>query len=219
MSESPPLESPGAGAGPSIHHKAARYVGFALVGGFLLNLVLNAGFKGDAMAARIASIGAGLLFYSAVPAGIIALCGIRKHGRERLLVSGLAGILIPVVLGVLAFAVLAQLRTSSQQLFLQQVAEEMKKSAPKMIDEVTRLDGAVVENGNRLVISSTIITLNADEIDRVRWKSGLPGLRAGFAKGRMAQSVRNGATVIYRYYGKDRKLIDEVVYESKDFPK
>jgi hypothetical protein len=89
-----------------------------------------------------------------------------------------------------------------------------------MIDEVTRLDGAVIEAGDRLIISETIVSLTADEIDRAAWnKNAVPAFRAAFAKTQLVPLVRNGATVVYRYYGKDKKLFAELVYEPKDFPK
>ena len=184
-----------------------------------MNLVFNAAFKAaDPQLARIAAIIPGLFFYSAVPAGIIALCGIKKHGRKHLLISGLAGIIIPLLLGVMAIAAFSKVRESSHAMFLHQVAEEMNKSAPRMIDEITRLDGASIEHNNILVIKQTVLSLAADEIDRDLWmKNAVPVFRTAFRNGPLVNSVKSGSTVIYRYHGKDGILIDELIYKPADF--
>jgi hypothetical protein len=81
----------------SIYHRAADYAVFALAAAIL----------GDLVASRFILVGTNLLvsgiiivvILSAVPAGIVALCGIRKFGRGKLLWKGIVGVVVPILLG------------------------------------------------------------------------------------------------------------------------
>ena len=48
---------------------------------------------------------------SAIPAGVIALCGIPRYGRRKLLWKGLVGMILPIVLFVSVVYYSAYLRT------------------------------------------------------------------------------------------------------------
>ena len=88
----------------SIHHKAASYAVWALVASFVVN-GLSSGLADPNRAPIvqvIISATLGFLVLSAIPAGVIALCGIPRYGKEKLLWKGLVGVLAPLAMFALA---------------------------------------------------------------------------------------------------------------------
>jgi hypothetical protein len=98
MESAPSIPENPAAASP--FHKAASYAVFALLSSFVLQFVYTKFFwlrlseRSSAMAGYVPLI----VMLSAVPAGFIALCGIPKYGRKRLLWKGLTGLFIPFIL-------------------------------------------------------------------------------------------------------------------------
>lgn len=101
-----PSENEPATATSSIHHKASKYALVALIGSFFINILATRSELRGTDNGYLISLVAGVFFLSAFPAGIIALCGIKKHGPRKLLWRGLIGVLLPVIgisIGVAAF--------------------------------------------------------------------------------------------------------------------
>lgn len=212
----PPLEDDK----PSFFHKAAKYAVTVLLVSVLMNLgnQLSAPATGEP-ASRIISLIGGVLFLSAIPAGIIALCGIGKYGCRYLLWRGLVGILVPVLLLGMAVPAFLKVRSLASNLALENVALQINKETPKMIDEITRLDKATAGPGKLLTVHVTITSLKADEIDRDVWNAEVaPTLKAGILASPLADKLRRGATITYKYSGSDGILIDEISVTAKDLP-
>jgi hypothetical protein len=209
---------------PSIYHKAAKFAVTVLVVAFLINLstqlVRPPGTAGMTPESRIISMLGGSLFLLAIPAGVIALCGIKKHGPRQLLWRGLVGILVPVLLLGMAIPAFFKVRNTASEMFLRKVAADLNKESPKMIDEITRLEKATAGPGNLLTVDVTITSLKADEIDREIWAAQVrPNLKAGIVASPLAKSLRTGSTITYRYSGSDGVKIDEISVTAEDLPK
>lgn len=205
---------------PSFHHKAAKYAVAALGAAFLVNLTAQfpAG-GGNPSVSRVVSLIGGMLFLSAIPAGVVALCGIRKHGCRYLLWRGLAGILVPVLLMGMAIPAFLKVRSAVSNRYIENVAAQINKSAPKMIDEVTRLDRATVGPGKLLTVHITITSLTADTLDRAGWDSDVrPALKKGILASLAKERPPNDSTIIYRYSGADGVKIDEISVSGQDLP-
>jgi hypothetical protein len=89
-------------------------------------------------------------------------------------------------------------------------------AAPKMVDQVTRFDSATAGPGQRITVEETIVTMNAADISRDAWEKFLPQLRQNISNSKTGMLTRKGVTVVYRYFGKDAVLIDEVVLTPAD---
>lgn len=222
--ESPaPQPVPFAEEPPSLfYHKAAKYAVIALGVAFGISFfgqLSSAG--GPSVVTRVISLIGGLLFLSAVPAGVIALCGIPKHGCRYLLWRGLVGVLVPVLLIGMAIPAFLKVRSLAAHAYVQNAAKTLNKDAPKMIDEITRLDKAVAGPGNRLTVDVTIVTFKAADIDREVWNAQIvPDLKKGILGSPLAKVLQQQAgTLTYRYFGSDGVKIDELSLTADDVVK
>jgi hypothetical protein len=167
----------------------------------------------------IASLIDNLIMIAAGAFFIIARCRIvakitdpqKKQRTDRILkVCG------PVVLGcgiLLAITTLA--RTDGD---LERVVREVNATAPKMVDDATRLDRASAGPGRRLTYDLTLISLKSEDIDPVVWKRDVfPTIRANMAKTQaMHRLLAAGITVASRYSSSDGVLVDEIVMRPED---
>ena len=117
----------------------------------------------------------------------------------------------PIVLGcgiLLAITTLA-----STEGDLDRVVREVNATAPKMVDDATRLDRASAGPGRRLTYELTLISLKSQDIDRIAWKRDVvPTIRANMAKTKaMHTLLAAGVTVASRYTSSDGILVDEIV--------
>ena len=122
----------------------------------------------------------------------------------------------PVVLGcgiLLAISTLA--RTEGN---LDRVVREVNATAPKMVDDATRLDRASAGPGRRLTYDLTLISLKAQDIDRAAWKqNAVPSIRANMTQTKaMHTLLAAGVTVASRYSSSDGVLIDEIVIRPEE---
>ncbi len=96
-------------APPTLFHRAGSYAIGAIVASFILQLVCaQARLHLPPTAARWLGLIPALVMVTAVPAGLIALCGIPSYGVRKLLWKGLVGLFVPVLLLVLAMYVAAR---------------------------------------------------------------------------------------------------------------
>jgi hypothetical protein len=95
----------------SLFHKAASFAIFAIVASFVLQFVYGKiWLQLPPDAARLLGFVPSIAIISAIPAGVIALCGIPRYGRRKLLWKGLVGMILPIVLFVFVIYYGAYLR-------------------------------------------------------------------------------------------------------------
>jgi len=101
---------------------------------------------------------------------------------------------------------------------LDRVVHEINATAPKMVDEATRLNGASAGPGRRLTYDMTLISLKSQDVDRVAWKrDAVPTIRANMAKTKaMHTLLAAGVTVTSRYSSSDGVLVDEIVMTPEE---
>lgn len=109
----------------SFHHQAATYAVLALPACIILNIVLGSVVRSAAdafspTARLVLSAIPGLVMLTALPAGIIALCGIPKHGKKKLLWKGLVGVIVPILLLALAIPAFLAVKKMSEKKARQQ---------------------------------------------------------------------------------------------------
>ncbi len=164
----------------------------------------------------------GLLFLSAIPAGIVALCGVRKHGRKGLLFPGLLGALLPFLLVGMAIPAFHKVRSNALEMRsrqqAQQLAETLNSGAPKMIDDVTRLEGAKVDPVKTVTVSLTLTGLAKAELDPALWQEKVvAAVKRNVETTALAGVVKGGVTLVYRYTDRDGVLVEEIVFRPEDF--
>lgn len=208
--------SPPAVSTSTFYHRAGNYAIVALAGSMFVNIAALSAGPAPARFRQIVALVVGAVMLSAIPAGVIALLGVRKHGKKGLLWKGLVGVLVPLLLVALAVPAFLKVRDASHRLQAVAAAREISATAPQMIDESTRLDGALVEDG-RLILRFTVVSLSAAEVDRRAWNEELvPMLRENIKNSGLWPLVQRGTIVVYRYAGNDGAPIDEIVFDPKE---
>jgi hypothetical protein len=162
--------------------------------------------------------------------GIIALCGIGKHGRKGLLAKGICGILIPLLIfGAAIPAVMAlksrglygNMSLKSVDEMLKLVADKINSQGGRVIDADTRLEGAEALPGRKLLYKYTIVTKSASEV-QLDALNGLirPKLVKIYNSEPDMKLFRdNGVTIIYRYSDKTGQLVGDVSVGPDDLAK
>lgn len=90
-------------------------------------------------------------------------------------------------------------------------ANAIRRTLPRMVDAITRIDRVKAEPGQRLILDSTVTTMNAAQISKPGWEAFMPKLRKQIQSTGLDRLHADGITVVYRYYGKDGGLIGELV--------
>ena len=180
--------------------------------------------------AFIAGIASSSIILIGLICGIIALFGIRKHGKKGIRTKALCGIIIPLLLSAVAIpnfmAVRAQaIKNRRYQMSpegqVRALADQINKQGNKMVDEITRLDGAEALPNRTLLYKYSIITKTSSEIppdglnriirrDVVRKYNTLP---------EMKMFRDNGVTITYRYRDKEGQLIGDISVGPSDLAK
>ncbi len=138
---------------------------------------------------------------------------IRKNKINRALkITG------PIVLGCALFVAIAGFMRKDVQ--LEQIAQAVNASAPKVVDEVTRLDGATAEPGRRLTYRMTI-SIPYSEFNRTEWdQKTVPAIRTNTIEQDGSRALlKAGITIAIRYSSKDGIFLDEIIFNSSDLPK
>ncbi|MDD5706539.1 MAG: hypothetical protein PHR35_11480 [Kiritimatiellae bacterium] len=117
---------------------------------------------------------------------------------------------------ILVFVVAGMLRMS--YCWNQAVVREINATCPKMLDEVTRMDGATAGPGKLVTIRETVLAMDGATTDMVAWRTTIaPRIRASSAQ---APGIRKllaaGTTVIYQYNGRDGVIIDKIKLTRTD---
>lgn len=103
------------------------------------------------------------------------------------------------------------LSCSDEQLFvneLKQIASDVNKKCPQMIDSETRLDGIEVQEPNTLVYKYTLVNIKVQGADtHLFYMSMWPGLLSFIKVSNEMKKLReNGTNIQYRYQDKDNQL-------------
>lgn len=110
----PPITNPPPSTS-SFYHRVANYAVLIFPVAFVINIFASMVVRADpenisgGVRGLLNAI-SGLLALTALPAGIIALCGIPKYGRKKLLWKGLVGILLPLLFILLAVPAFLKVR-------------------------------------------------------------------------------------------------------------
>ena len=93
----------------------------------------------------------------------------------------------------------------------EQAARFLNNSQTKMIDPITRFDGATAGPGERVVIEETIISITADQYPKAKWEALVPKIREKLGASNVAKLTGQGITVVIRYNDRNGLFIGEVV--------
>jgi hypothetical protein len=210
----------GAPTGKSLYHKAANVAVVCLLAGWIFSILVTGETNKVGGVARIIGVVApALLELAAVTAGAIALSGIRQHGREGLLVKGLAGVVVPILLVALAVPAFQKVKAASLHQRSVNIAAEISKAAPKMIDQITRLDGAEVGPDDVVTVNYTMISATAKDVDMKLWNEKVvPTIRHNVQQTPMARVIKEGTKMVYAFKDKTGVVFATVVFDPKDAP-
>ena len=131
------------------------------------------------------------------------------HGISKPRLFSFIGFAVPVLL----WAIIVTLATNYDlQNKLNGAEREINRSAPKMLDAETRLDGAKAGPGKKFTYEYTLL-LPKDEIDLVAWrKSAVPAIREKIIKsGELHTLFNDGVTLVCVYHTVDGASFDEIV--------
>jgi hypothetical protein len=100
----------------SVFHRCANASLWCLAAAIIANMLLGpiarvAAGEGATWAPRAFAATIGLVMFAGVALGAVALCGIPRYGKRRLLWKGLVGLLVPILLvgsAILAFNTVRQ---------------------------------------------------------------------------------------------------------------
>ena len=141
-----------------------------------------------------------------------------KDPTRKNKVNGLLKITGPIVLGCAAFvAVAGAIRKDGE---LEQLAQAVNASAPKMVDEVTQLDCATAGPGRRLTYHMTI-SISQSEFNRTEWEQKtVPSIRTNTLQQDATKALlKAGISVAIRYSSKDGTYLDETIFTPSDLAK
>jgi hypothetical protein len=101
---------------------------------------------------------------------------------------------------------------------LEQVANGINASAPKLVDAGTRLEGAVAGPGPLLTIRETLIAVDGRQVDRNAWNSRVvPNIRStALQNASLRRLLSSGVVVTFRYKGRDGAFVDDVTLTGQD---
>jgi len=181
-------------------------------------------------AASLSAIVCSLIIFLGLICGIVALFGIRKHGKKGILVKALCGISIPLLLVAMAIPNFLVARDRAQKIHaslatvegqLQALAVQLNKQSNKMVDEVTRLDGVEALPNLTLVykyslISKTPTEITSEMLDRTV-RPNLVKMYNTFPD--MKQFRDNGITITYQYRDSSGAKLGEISVGPNDLAK
>jgi hypothetical protein len=219
----------------TIFHQVATASAVAPVIAIGLTMVSSAGRTGmDPQTQRSVSfmvgIASSIIILIGVICGIVALCGIPQHGKKGILGRALCGIIIPVLFAGLAIpnfiaAREKALKNKQYQMSpegqLSALADRINKQGHKMIDEITRLEGAEALPNRTLLYKYSLITKTSSEITpNVLEQVVRPNIVKNYSAHPDMKMFRdNGVTLTYRYRDKTGQLIGDISVGPRDLGK
>ena len=219
----------------SSFHQAATASAFAPLIAIALTVFSSAGrtnldLQSQRPVALIVGIVSSILILIGLICGIVALFGIRRHGKKGILTKALCGIIIPLLLSALAVPNFMAARSqaiknrqyqTSPEGKVRAMADQINKQGNKMIDEVTRLEG-VEALPNRTVLYNYSLTTKTssqippDALNRIV----RPNVVKAYSTHPDMKMLRdNGVTLTYRYRDKAGQLIGDISVGPSDLAK
>ncbi len=149
-----------------------------------------------------------LLLFAGFICGVIACINTKRHGKHKILVPGIIGLILSISIPgtVIAVAVPTYFSAKSNRIenYLQQAADEWSKQAPVMVDEATRLDGVSVGAGNELDFNYTLVQLSIHDIDVDEFENLMtPHLREVYMNAPQTEWFRDHG-IIHNHIYKDK---------------
>jgi hypothetical protein len=191
------------------------------LGTIALNAALMPSLKDvDPSVRRWLSIAVGVVLISAIPAGVLALAGIRKHGRRGLLWKGLLGAILPAMLIAMAVPAFLKVKNASLQRQIANVVSDINQCGPQKVDDVTRLDRAVASGNQGVEVYFTITGYKSSEIDMSKWEGeAVPSIKSGIKDSILGALLAKGANVKYIYAGAEGDRFAEINFDPKEYKK
>jgi hypothetical protein len=159
------------------------------------------------------TIGAGFTFGRS---GLVKLIADSQKKQKANLIFKFAG---PIILGCGILLTIGNLiSTKDDKNDLNNVVRAINATAPKMVDEATRLDNASAGPGRLLTYNLTLVSQKAQDIDRAAWKQNVvPKIRVNMIQTQgMHTLLAAGVTIVSRYSSSDGVFIDEIVIKPAD---
>jgi hypothetical protein len=219
----------------SIFHQAATASAFAPLIAIGLTIFSSAARTSlDSQSQRpVALIGAivsGILILLGLICGIVALFGIRRHGKKGILAKALCGIIIPLLLSALAIPNFMAARAQaikrkhyqiSAEGQMKAIADQINRQGKKMVDEATRLEGVEVLPNKTLLYNYTLVTKKSSEIppDALNQLVRPNVVKAYTTHPDMKMLRDNGITLTYRYRDKTGHFIGDFSVGPSDLAK
>jgi cell division protein ZapA (FtsZ GTPase activity inhibitor) len=108
---------------------------------------------------------------------------------------------------------------SSMRDELKQIAEEVNKKCPQMLDSETKFEGIDFKAPNGLIYKYTLINLSVQNVDTAQFKLALwPGILSTIKISPEMQKLRdNNTNIEYSYFDKTKKHIYTFKVSPKDY--
>jgi hypothetical protein len=110
-----------------------------------------------------------LLFLAGLICGIIGCCGVKVHGRKKILAPAITGIALNVFIPTLLIAIAVPSFNRARSLAISRrmegIVAETSKTTPVMIDEITRLDSVQITGNRSMTYSHTLVSTSKADID------------------------------------------------------
>src|SRR5262250_227093 len=141
--------------------------------------------------------------------------------RKRIVGFAAAGVTLLTFFGLKGFiegwTQHRESRLAMNESYLAEMAGDMNKELPHMLDVDLRLDHVSAGPGKRLTFASTFVHASAGGFDR----KALADAVAGFKKTRCSEpavkdALEKGVTIDYRFKDKDGRPVTELVLDPSD---
>jgi hypothetical protein len=219
----------------SIFHQAATASVFAPLIAIGVTIFSSAARSSlDAQSQRpvslIVEMASSIIILLGLICAVVALFGIRHHGKKGILGKALCGIIIPLLLAAIAVpnfmaarskAIKIRQNQMSVEGQLRNFAEQLNRQGKKMIDEATRLEGAEALPNRTLLYKYSLITKTASEIppDALNQTVRPNVVKSYNTLPEMKLFRDNGITMTYQYRDKMGHLIGEFSVGPGDLAK
>ncbi len=185
-----------------------------LMGFFLRNVSSNSGQTTRDM---IFTFAGSALYLAGFLCGVVALFGIRRHGRKGILLPALIGIFLSSLL--LLFVVTnfwgAYSQAKSPQAQLERTAASLSKDLPRLVDDDTSLDKVEALEGE-LVFDYSLVKYSSGEINTAAFGEAMKHQLIDQLCEPMAKIWEAGFRVRTRYSGSDGLAFAEIVVAGSD---
>ena len=201
--------------------QAARFSFWAPIVAIFLNIVGSSVTKESRGATIVLGIICCAIIVLGLAFAVYALLSIRKHGKRGVLGYGIAGLILNgliVISAVAAIPAFQKIRAQTERNYVVQTVADIERECPKMIDDITRIDGVTLVDENRVSVRYTITAYAADEIDMNQWnEQTVPLLKQSIGQSIFSTFLDRGVFVEYKYFGRRGNPIDTVVFDPADY--